>query len=93
MKAYRTISGVLLTDIWMIYKYENKFQLCPKFKWRELVYAVISIFKIKFVTMFLEQRYNLTVAWVFVFMVSGLSSVVTPGGFPYESCADDRPVP
>ena len=32
MKAYRTISGVLLTDIWMIYKYENKFQLCLKFK-------------------------------------------------------------
>ena len=91
MKAYRTISGVLLTDIWMIYKYENKFQLRPKFKWRELVYAVI--FKIKFVTMFLEQRYNLNVAWVFVFMVSGLSSVVTPGGFAYESGADDRPVP
>ena len=43
--------------------------------------------------MFLEQRYNLTVVWVFVFMVSGLSSVVTPGGFPYESCAGDRPVP
>ena len=59
----------------------------------ELVYAVISIFEIKFVTMFLEQRYNLTVAWVFVFMVSGLSSVVTPGGFPYESGVDDRPVP
>ena len=43
--------------------------------------------------MFLEQRYNLTVAWVFDFMVSGLSSVVTPEGFPYETCADDRPVP
>ena len=43
--------------------------------------------------MFLEQRYNLTVAWVIVFMVFGLSSVVTPGGFPYESGADDRPVP
>lgn len=27
MKAYRKISGVLLTDILMIYKYENKFQL------------------------------------------------------------------
>ena len=25
MKAYRTISGVLLTDIWMIYKYETNF--------------------------------------------------------------------
>ena len=62
-------------------------------KIRELVYAVISIFKIKFVTMFLEQRYNLTVAWVFVFMVFGLSSVVTPGEFPYESGPDDRPVP
>ena len=93
MKAYRTISGVLLTDIWIIYKYENKFQLCPKFKWRELVYAVISIFGIKFVTMFLEQRYNLTVACVMVFMVSGLSSVVTPGGLVCESGVDDRPVP
>ena len=24
MKAYRTISGVLLTDIWMIYKYKKQ---------------------------------------------------------------------
>ena len=43
--------------------------------------------------MFLEQRHNLTVAWVIVFMVFGLSSVVTPGGFPYESGPDSRPVP
>ena len=43
--------------------------------------------------MFLEQRYNLTVACVMVFMVSGLSSVVTPGGFVCESGVDDRPVP
>ena len=43
--------------------------------------------------MFLEQRYNLTVACVMVFMVFGLSSVVTPGGLVCESGVDDRPVP
>ena len=30
MKAYRTISGVLLTDIWMIYKYENRVSIMSK---------------------------------------------------------------
>ena len=59
-----------------------------------VVYAVISVFRIKFVTINVPRtkiQSNCRLGLRFYAVRSQFC--ITPGGFPYESGVDDRPVP